>query len=85
MPGSPAASASRIRLEETGFAVEHHRRDRLGDDVIVRAELAQHLGIAAAAAAECEVLAGDDARGADPLGEQVGDEILGAGRRRGRR
>ena len=42
--------------------------------------LAQHLGIAAAAAAEGEVVAGDDAGGADPLGQHLADEILGAGR-----
>ena len=41
---------------------------------------AQHLDIAAAALAEGEVVAGDDARRADLLGQQLADEILGAGR-----
>ena len=37
-------------------------------------------GIAAALVAEGEILAGDHARRADLLGQQLGDEILGGGR-----
>ena len=40
----------------------------------------QQRDIAAAALAEGEIVAGDDARRADPLRRAVGDELLGAGR-----
>src|SRR6185369_3501989 len=41
-------------------AVEQHRADRLGDNAVLSADIAQDVNIAAAALAEGEIVAGDD-------------------------
>src|SRR6185369_153332 len=55
---------------------ERNRCDRFGDDAASLSKGAQRLDIALPAAAEREVIAGDNASGADLLGQHVIDEIF---------
>ncbi len=59
------------------LAVEQDLRHRLGGDAVLGADGLEQGGIAGAALAEAEIVAGDDACGADLPAEDVGDEILG--------
>lgn len=55
---------------------KEHRRHRLGDDAVLLAKSPKHEDVALSAAAESEIIPGDDTGGADLAGKDLADKIL---------
>ncbi len=62
------------------LAIEDDLRDRFRSDTVLGSDSRQQRHVSSAALAEAEIVSGDHPRGADPLGEHLGDELLGVHR-----